>query len=232
MAKYDKNDSLGYALGVFPTFELVKKKSQHCMRVLLHDKLEYTPQINSLIELCEKLGIKTENASRKIETLSNKDNVYIVGEFEKYQCKLDDTENHLVLVQPADMGNLGTILRTALGFGYTNIAIIGNGADYFSPKCVRASMGAVFSHNIERFENWQDYAKRFPRNFYPFMTNGKTELSSLAVQLPYSLIFGNESSGLPDYFGKVGQSVVIKHSNSIDSLNLSNALSIALYVIG
>ena len=45
----------------------------------------------------------------------------------------------------------------------------------------------------------------------------------------YSLVFGNESSGLPDEFLNYGQSIFIPHSDKIDSLNLSMALGITLY---
>ena len=46
---------------------------------------------------------------------------------------------------------------------------------------------------------------------------------------PFSLIFGNEATGLDDSFLEVGQSVLIRHSDRIDSLNLSMAVGIALY---
>ena len=44
----------------------------------------------------------------------------------------------------------------------------------------------------------------------------------------HSLVFGNESSGLPDEYLNYGQSVFIPHSHHIDSLNLSMALGITL----
>ena len=49
-------------------------------------------------------------------------------------------------------------------------------------------------------------------------------------RLPYSLIFGNEATGLPAEFARMGQSVMIPQSPDIDSLNLSVAASIAAYV--
>ncbi|MBQ1826888.1 MAG: hypothetical protein II126_02850, partial [Erysipelotrichaceae bacterium] len=45
----------------------------------------------------------------------------------------------------------------------------------------------------------------------------------------YSLVFGNEATGLADKFQQYGTSVIIRHLNTIDSLNLCNAVSIALY---
>ena len=47
--------------------------------------------------------------------------------------------------------------------------------------------------------------------------------------VPFSLIFGNEAAGLPVEFASVGQSVRIRHTDSIDSLNLSLAAGIGLY---
>ena len=49
------------------------------------------------------------------------------------------------------------------------------------------------------------------------------------AQKPFSLVFGNEQSGLPAVFQTYGQSVFIPQSDKIDSLNLSVAVSIGAY---
>ena len=46
---------------------------------------------------------------------------------------------------------------------------------------------------------------------------------------PFSLIFGNEASGLPDAFAEMGVSTLIPHSGKIDSLNLAIAAGIGMY---
>ena len=58
---------------------------------------------------------------------------------------------HVVLVNPADMGNLGTVARTMAGFGFGELAVVTPAADVFHPKTVRASMGALFRLNVARF---------------------------------------------------------------------------------
>ena len=63
------------------------------------------------------------------------------------------------------MGNLGTIIRSSLGFGIKNIALIGNNIDYLDPKVIRASMGAIFKMNIVRFETLEDYLKNHKKAF-------------------------------------------------------------------
>ena len=51
---------------------------------------------------------------------------------------------YLVLDGVQDPGNLGTIWRTADAFGADGLILCGNCADPWSPKTVRATMGAIF----------------------------------------------------------------------------------------
>ncbi len=50
----------------------------------------------------------------------------------------------------ADPGNVGTVLRSALAFGASSVALGPDCADPHSPKAVRASMGAVFAVSLAR----------------------------------------------------------------------------------
>ena len=54
------------------------------------------------------------------------------------------------------------------------------------------------------------------------------KLKDVKFETPFSLIFGNEATGLPDSFLEY-DSVIIPHSKTIDSLNLPIAVSIAIY---
>lgn len=53
-------------------------------------------------------------------------------------------KRYLVLDGVQDPGNLGTIWRTADAFGADGLILCGNCADPWSPKTVRATMGAIF----------------------------------------------------------------------------------------
>jgi TrmH family RNA methyltransferase len=61
------------------------------------------------------------------------------------------------------------------------------------------------------------------------MLDAKVSLHDICPQGNFSLIFGNEAAGLPPEFSSVGTSVIIPHSDRIDSLNLPIAASIAMY---
>ena len=96
-----------------------------------------------------------------------------MGVFKKYENSLDHTKNQVLLVNPGDMGNLGTIIRVMLGFNYNNLAIIKPCIDIFDPKVIRASMGSLFSMNIKLYDSYKDYAQENQNLKFPFMLKAK-----------------------------------------------------------
>ena len=226
---YQKKFDYSYSFGIYPTIELLKFQPKKVIKVILHSRAKNSNGVRQIIDLCKKNQVRTEIADGLIQKISGSENTYAIGVFDKYSTKIEENKNHLVLVNPEDTGNLGTVIRSALGFGIKNLVIIRPAVDCFDPKTIRASMGAVFSVNIEYFEYFEDYKEAHTNKCYMFMTNGERELSQVKFESPYSLVFGSESAGLENRFKTYGQGVVIKQSKDVDSLNLSIAVGIALY---
>ena len=232
LESYTRNLPYSYALGLFPASELMRKRPELAKRLLVSSKAENSEGLQALRELCLKHHVREENADRVLSRISGKDNCFAAVVFDKFQGELTNG-NHLVLHHPSDKGNLGTMLRTALGFGYTDIAIIRPAADAFDPHVVRASMGAIFGLNVRYYDDFADYRCEFPEHaLYPFMLDASVPLSEGVRQKkePFALIMGNEGSGLPAEFAQMGQAVRIPHSGEIDSLNLSIAAAIGMYI--
>ncbi|MBQ7351502.1 MAG: TrmH family RNA methyltransferase [Clostridia bacterium] len=228
--KYTRDGMYSFCLGGFPTFEILKEKPTCVKEITLHDKIEKTNETNKILDLAKKHNIKTTTNSKLIEKLSGKGNIYIMAVFEKYKQAVDHTKNQILLDNPSDMGNLGTIIRVMLGFGYTNLSIIKPCIDIFDPKVIRASMGAIFKVNIELFDSLEDYIKTNHNQLYPFMLQASTPLQTLQTKVfPHTLAFGNEAHGLNEKYIHLGEPLIIKHSPLIDSLNLSMSVGIALY---
>jgi len=218
-----------YAFGVFPTVELLKYRPESVVRVLLHSKGERNDGVAKIRQLCKEAYIDMEVNDKLIDRLAPSENSYAVGIFRKYDSVLDTSTDHVVLVNPSDMGNIGTIMRTMLGFGIRNLAIVRPAVDIFDPRVIRASMGAIFQLSFRYFETFEEYRADFRRDYYPFMTDGAVSLQDARFNSPFSLVFGNEGAGLPGSFREAGTSVTIQHGDLIDSLNLPVAVSIALY---
>ena len=231
LKSYKKDFQYSYSLGVFPTLELIKYKREETLMVLLSADSTENEGVIKIIELCNKYNIKFEINDKAINRISKKENCYAIGVFEKYEQKLNSHNNHIVLVNPSDMGNLGTIVRTILGFGIKDLAIIRPGVDIFDPKAIRASMGAAFKIAFQYFDSIDSYLNTYNHDIYTFMLNAKESLHNVHIdsRKPFSLVFGNEGSGLSDEFINIGTSLIIPHSDDIDSLNLSIAVGIVAY---
>jgi TrmH family RNA methyltransferase len=229
--RYKRESNHSYAFGVFPTLELLLHRPQLAEAVLLHSKGEPNEGVGKIRRICDQRGVPCAFEDLTIERLGARPNDYAVGVFAKDAPALDPSEDHIVLIQPSGMGNLGTIMRTMLGFGFHDLAIVEPAADAFDPQVVRASMGALFRLRLKVFPDFDGLRNEAPRTFYPLMTDGERRLGEFAPERPFSLIFGNESSGLGEGFRRVGPSVSIPQSDEIDSLNLAVAVGIVGYEV-
>jgi len=227
--KYRKSFDYSYSLGVFPTIELLNHKAESVLEVIISSKGERNQGVSEITEICRDRNIKVAVSDKMIGRLSPKENCYAIGIFRKFQAQLSAGKNHLVLVNPANMGNLGTIVRAMSGFYIDSLGIIEPSVDIFNPNVIRSSMGSVFQIFFQHFGDIDEYIRSFSNNLYIFMTNGEQVLREVSFKEPFSLVFGNESSGLPDEYLKLGTSVNISHSRKVDSLNLSVAVGIGLY---
>jgi TrmH family RNA methyltransferase len=227
---YKKESPHSYTAGAYATIELLKTRPEMAEAVYVHSTYR---DAEGLARLCHDAGIPICFDDSAFKRINQKENTYAVGLFAKYAGRLSPRAPHVVLVNPADMGNLGTIIRTLAGYNLTNLAVITPAADVWHPKTIRASMGAVFHMEIEQFASFERYRERHPAHMlYPFMLDGELPLScgSCPRDELYSLIFGNEASGLPASYREIGTSVRLSQSTLVDSLNLSVAVGVGAFL--
>ncbi|MGI5898874.1 MAG: TrmH family RNA methyltransferase [Christensenellales bacterium] len=227
--KYDRRLDISYACGAFPSLELLKRRPEHIRALLLSSDSGMNSGAVKLKDACLERGIYVETAPRAIERICGKENCSAVAVFSKYESFLAKDEPHIVLHNISDAGNFGTILRTALGFGFRDVAVIKPCVDVFSPQAVRASMGALFSINVRAYENFDEYENNFPAHRkYFFRLKNAASLHEAAIEGLPSLVFGNESAGLPENLLARETGVCIHHGAEIDSLNLAVAAGIGI----
>lgn len=227
---YKKDIEYSYTFGPFPTMELVLARPELVERVIMSENFTEKEKFEKIFK--EK-NIFYSYEDKTIKRIGKRDNIYVLGVFKKFSDELEMGKNHLVLDNIRDMGNLGTIIRTMTAFDIENLALIGNTCDIFNPKVVRGSMGALFKIRFKFYENFGEYKKEFSTNStYAFMLDESSKkLSEVKIEKPYSLIFGNEGSGLGEEYqkDKAINKVIIEQSEKVDSLNLSIASSIGMY---
>lgn len=227
---YKKEHDTSYTCGAFATIELLRSRPALLRKVFLHSEFA---DGGALAEECARLGVPVARGDEAFRRVMQKENVYAAGVFGKFEDPPRPDQAHIVLDSPADMGNLGTILRTAAGLNITDVAIIGDAsADIFHPRTVRASMGALFRLRFAVYGSFEAYRQAFPRHeCYPFMLGGEAlpaVLESADTPL-FALVFGNEARGLGDEYAAAGRAVRIPQSGLVDSLNLPVAVGIGAY---
>ncbi|MDE7163974.1 MAG: TrmH family RNA methyltransferase [Clostridiales bacterium] len=224
--KYKKTDDISYALGATVTMELLNRRAECVRRVYVSPKSDVT----AVVEKASSLGVEIVESEKAFNILSPKENCFVIGEFSKFTSHAATDRHHVVLVNPSNSGNLGTIMRDVAAFDCADLVIIRPAVDNFDPKTVRASMGAVFGINVELFDSFEQYINKYPnRAIMPFMLNGcPFGKTGFGTDKKYSLVFGNEATGLPESYSKYN-AVRIEQSEKVDSLNLSVAVSVALY---
>ncbi|HEX2102664.1 MAG TPA: RNA methyltransferase [Solirubrobacteraceae bacterium] len=122
-----------------------------------------------------------------------------------------------------DPGNVGTVLRAALAFGASSVALGPDSADPFAPKAVRASMGAIFAMPVARVTRPDE----LPGTKIALAARAGAPLGG-PIDEPATILVGAERAGLPD--AVVAASDRVAHIPiATESLNAAMAATVALY---
>lgn len=143
----------------------------------------------------------------------------------------------LIFDRPSDYGNFGALIRSANAFNVDAIFVVGHGVDWYDPKTIRTSLGAVFHTKIvhiqsmQELKNWIQQQK--PRNGIQVVgtdSTGSTSLVDHTLCRPIALILGNEAKGMSVALKELCDFLVrIPLSGAVNSLNVSCAGSILLW---
>jgi len=141
----------------------------------------------------------------------------------------------VVLVEPNDPGNLGTIIRTADAAGADGV-ILDGGVDPYNGKCVRSSAGSLFHLPVLECaaEDLLSGSAHIGMRALATSGEGTRDLDELidggTLTNPTVWIFGNEARGLPSsVMESAGEVVRIPIHGRAESLNLAAAAAITLY---
>lgn len=136
----------------------------------------------------------------------------------------------LLLEDVRDPGNLGALLRSAAAAG-VQVAWLSMGcADAWSPKVLRAGMGAHFAIVIEERANLLEKAAGFSGLTVATSLAATCSLYELDLTGPVALMSGNEGAGLSaDLLAVANTQIRIPMPGHVESLNVAAATSICLF---
>lgn len=133
----------------------------------------------------------------------------------------------LILEEVQDPGNLGTLMRSALAFGFKTI-VLDNTVDIYNDKVLRSTQGAIFNINIIE-SNTIDFMEKYSDYTYFGTEMFGTNLLSVSKPKKVAIILGNEGSGISQkVLEKTRQNITIKMQET-ESLNVGVAGSIIMH---
>ncbi|MDR2369332.1 MAG: RNA methyltransferase [Mycoplasmataceae bacterium] len=162
----------------------------------------------------------------------------LIGVFHKLKNNFNFVKDgkYVILNQIQNPGNLGSIIRTAVGFDVNGLIISNDSVDLYHPAIIRATMGSCFSIPIKFITSLTDIIHQFHQQGFKIYG---TAISPSAQKLSdttfnnsnaVAIIFGNEGNGLKDSILKeCDETIYISVNDKIDSLNVSVAVGIILY---
>lgn len=145
-------------------------------------------------------------------------------------------DNVLLLENIRDLGNLGTIIRTAVAFGVDSIVLYGETVDLYNPKVVRSAVGNLWKINIVQMASVAELEKYFS-GYERFGTLPKSSNSEYLSKIKFSdkpklVMFGSEAEGLSDDLKQFADNnITIEMKENVESLNLSISAGVVMYQI-
>lgn len=152
-----------------------------------------------------------------------------IGVCKKVMIK-KDSNKVLLLDDVQDPDNVGALLRSAVAFGFTHVIMSNQSADLYNEKTIRASKGAIFDCYIERkpLKDALDLLKE--KDFLIVGADAHGDEPIKAQHDKIALILGNEGHGLSDDIKPFIDQMVTIETSHVESLNVSVAGAILMYV--
>lgn len=139
---------------------------------------------------------------------------------------------HIVIVEPEIPQNTGNIVRTTAATGADLHLIRPLGFETDDKHFKRAGLDYFDKSKLFFYDNIEELFEKHPNaRFFFFTTKGKKVYSDEHFQDEDFLVFGKESAGLPEPLLEANyeRALRIPMIGEIRSLNLSNAVALALY---
>ena len=170
----------------------------------------------------------SKNVFNKISSLENS---YILGVCKKKVSVLEG-KRYVLLDNVQDPGNLGTIIRSCVGFNVDTLVLGDTCVDLYNDKALRASEGNIFKLNIVR-TSLKDVIKILKKKnitIYGTDVNDGENIDKIENNSSFALVMGNEGNGVSnDIKALVDKNLYIKTSKNLESLNVGVATGIILY---
>lgn len=183
------------------------------------DAVDYSFTVEDVEHEHDFIGLVTTKTPQEIAAVAR------VPKWTKQE--IEEKSTIVVLDGVQNPGNVGAILRLCLAFNASLILI--ESADVTASKVIRSSAGAMFQVPWVKVSRAEASAVLLESNrdiFRLEKVDNASSVSDLKTKKPAIIIAGSEGSGIQ--LTTNGESIKIDHNEALESLNVANAVAIAL----
>ena len=201
---------------------------------IVAESAEYHPEVSAILDRCEALLVKCislpDAMYGALSQVENGVGVLLLIETPKASASSPLAESAVLLDQIQDPGNFGSILRSAAAAGIKKVFCAPGSASAWSPKVLRAGMGAHFL--LEIVEN-ADLALVIEESAVPVLaTSSYAEKTLYQADLSGQVawLMGHEGQGVSEVLMALAtDTVIIPHLGRVESLNVAAAAAVCFF---
>ena len=186
------------------------------------------PTLRDLADWATRTVVVPEALYRQISTLESPSRIGFVLDAPEAPA-IDVHAPSIVLDRLQDAGNVGSVLRSAAAFGVAQVLALKGTAALWSPKVLRAGMGAHFGLRlIEGLSAADLQALAVP--LLGTSSHGGQWLHQTALPHPTAWVLGHEGQGVsPELAAMCAMQLRIPQPGGEESLNVAAAAAVCLY---
>lgn len=196
--------------------------------VLVAAAHEHDAPLQPLLQHGQRVRVVDDKLWTGLGSLASKASVAGIAAWPGPQT-IDGRMTTVVLDRVQDAGNLGSILRSAAAFGVAQVVALKGCAALWSPKVLRAGMGAHFALRLIEAAQASDLdSLRVP--LVATSPHARETVVKAALPSPCAWLFGHEGQGIaPALLERCALQVSIPQPGGEESLNVAAAAAVCLY---
>ncbi len=198
---------------------------------------KYSDYLNVIQPVSEQINEVEPHVAALLTETKTPQGIFCICKMSECAQGLDHMElnrHYLALENIQDPANLGAVLRTAEALGVGGVVLAGSCCDVYSPKVLRASMGAVFRLPFFIANDMAASVKHLNERGFVTLAAVPDEkaikVTEFSFQRPTVIAVGNEGSGLTEEaIAACSQFVTIPMPGRAESLNASASAAILMW---
>ena len=193
----------------------------------------YASYYNTVRAAAAQTFFVEESVAEKLADTAGSQHFFCVCKKKEPDAAADPAGFYLVTDRIQNPDNLGALARSAEAFGVSGLIVCG-GCDVWSPKALRASMGALLRFPVLREETAEAAVEKLNglgmRTFAAVLNERASDIRSVSFTGGAALVVGNEGQGVsPAAAEKCTDLVLIPMAGRAESLNAAAAGAVLLW---